>query len=208
MTAFAAKDMARVRSQLVVFLAALALAAGGTYLAWWKHRREVQARDAATAAVADAETRAQTAKVDRANVETYRPVYLSLVQRSVIGTEQRLPWVEYFTRLAVAGIPVDFSLSIAPRRTLEDPPATPEPLENLQFYASKFSFESKILHELDGLRLLAQIKQIPGATVMRRCLMKRAPTGATHSRPYLLEFNCDGDLVTLDKPPAPPGGPQ
>jgi hypothetical protein len=206
MSAFSLKDLGRVRTQATVFMLALGLTVGGAYLAWWMHAKDVSARDMASAAVSEAETRAQTAVADHANVETYRPIYFSLIKRSVIGSEQRLPWVEYFTRLAAAGVPVEFGLSIAPRRTLEDPPTTPEPLENLQFYASKFGFQSKVLHELDGLRLLAQIKQIPGATIIRSCLMKRAPSGATQARPYLLEFNCDGELITLDKPPAAPGG--
>jgi hypothetical protein len=116
--------------------------------------------------------------------------------------------VEFFTERSLAGNPATLTLQIAPRRPLEDPPAGIDPLENLQFYASKISFESRLLHDVDALRLVDRFKRVTGATIFRQCLIKRAPDGAGSDRPYLLSMNCEGDLITLDVPPASPGAPQ
>ncbi|MBV8658756.1 MAG: hypothetical protein JO142_13110, partial [Burkholderiales bacterium] len=134
--------------------------------------------------------------------------YEALRTNGVLGTEKRLAWIEYFTAQVVRGNPTDLSLTIAPRRTLEDPPTTPEPLEDLQFYASKLTLESKLLHEMDALGLLARLKQVQGASVIRSCKMVRSTDGASSPRPYLLKFDCEGDIITVDKPVAATGAAQ
>ena len=202
------RDLHRVKVPLIVTLTALGVAAG-LLVASRAHALAAHTRrDTALAAAGDAEARANAAMVDKANIEQYRPTYQLLRANAVIGTEQRLAWIEYFTRQVVRGNPTELSLTIAPRRALEDPPTTPEPLENLQFYASKLTLESKLLHEMDALGLLARLKQVQGASVIRSCRMVRSAEGASAPRPYLLKFDCEGDIVTLDKPPTTPGATQ
>lgn len=196
------RDLHRIRGPLLAAGITIALAVG-TALVGHTWQQQAQTRHSAAVAAADAaKNKADAAVADRKNVETYKLAFDSLRQRGVIGLEQRLPWVEFFTQMSLAGNPVSFSLQIAPRRTLEDPPTMPEPLENLQFYASKLSFDSKLLHDVDALRLLDRLSNVQGAAIVRNCDLKRASDGATASRPYLMQFKCEGDIITLDAPPA------
>ncbi|WP_269533643.1 hypothetical protein [Chitinimonas sp. BJYL2] len=181
----------------------------GAATAWagWTLRQQAQARfDRASMKVSEAEARAAAAVADRANIDAYQAVILQMRARGVIGPEQRLPWIEYFTALNAAGNPAELTLKIEPRRTLEDAPVTPEPLENLQFYASKLTLTAKLLHEVDLLRMLARLKTVKGAAIIRQCSLLRAD-GSNAVRPYLLESACEGEIITLDKPPVAPPPP-
>jgi hypothetical protein len=200
------RDIRRIRGPLAA--AAVALVVGATTIVLgqrWEGRLQV-AHEAALAAADAAQTKADGAVADRANVATYKSVYDDLRRRGVIGIEQRLPWVEYFTDTSLSGNPVDMTLQIAPRRTLEDAPPTSEPLEGLQFYASKFTLESKLLHDIDALRLLDKLRKVQGASILRQCDLKRASDSANSSTPYLMTMSCEGDIITLDKPAENTGG--
>jgi hypothetical protein len=202
------RDLRRIRVPLVVLVVTLGLSAG---LVWTsKHQNDGTrlAHDAAAADADAAQAKADAAVIDNANVQTFKSVFDTLKARGVIGTEQRLPWVEYFTAASMKNNPASLTLRIEPRRTLEDAPPTPEPLENLQFYASKFTLDANLLHDVDILRLVDNVKAIPGASIIRTCDIKRAPEGANAAHPYLLVMECEGDIITLDAPPANPGAPQ
>ncbi|QDQ26514.1 hypothetical protein FNU76_09105 [Chitinimonas arctica] len=195
------QDLRRVRAPLLAAglsaLLALALTGG----AWWLRDRAQQRSSLAANTTGEAETRASAAMADRANLAAYQARFDQLKQRSVIGMEQRLPWVEYFTSRSESGNPAELELKIEPRRSLEDPPESPEPLENLQFYASKLILSAKLLHEGDAIQLLQRLHDLQGAAIIRLCEIKRAQ-GAASVRPYLLEMECSGDIITLDAPPA------
>lgn len=198
---WAIKDIKPIVPHIVVTLVAISLCAAIVYGGLWLNDQAQMRYNAESAATTEAEAHADAAVLDRANVQTYQSAMNNLRQRNIIGSEQRLPWVEYFTRLNATGNPADLSLKLEPRRPLEDAPATPEPLENLLFYASKLTLNAKLLHEGDALRLLKQLHEVQGAAIVRQCNIKRSE-GSNSPRPYLLELECSGDVVTLDKPVA------
>ncbi|WP_374355325.1 hypothetical protein [Chitinimonas sp.] len=204
---FQLQDLHRIKRSLSAALVSLALligvVVGGRKL---EAQHQAQHEEAVSAASA-AQAKAEAAVADRAKVDTYKTIVDSLRQRAVLGTEQRLPWVEYVTATSLTGNPVSLTVQISPRRILEDAPPSPEPLENLQLYASKFTLDSKLLHDLDAVRLIDSLRQMQGAFILRQCLLKRAPDGASGEQPYLMTFSCDGDIITIDKPANAPGAP-
>ena len=193
------RDLRRIRLPLIytgLSLAFCGLVVGG---AWWLRQAALEQQMQSDAIAIEAETRAAAAVADSQDIATYRTAYTSLQQRAVIGPEQRLPWVEYYTALSRAGNPADLSLEIAPRRPLEDPPDATT-LENLQFYASKLTLDTKLLHEVDALRMLERLRTVQGAAIVRQCALKRSD-GTGSARPFLLTMICEGDIITLDTPP-------
>ncbi|PHV11072.1 hypothetical protein [Chitinimonas sp. BJB300] len=200
------RDLKRIRIPLVAVLLAFLLAGGLVGLANWIRNTAINRHNGLSAAADDAEVRAATAVTDRANLATYQAELDHLKKNGVLGEEQRLAWVEAFAAQIQKGNPAAIHLQIEPRRLLEDPPNTPEPLENVRFFASKLELESKLLHEGDLLRMLAEISALPGASIIRQCNLKRSDGSAT-ARPYLLEMKCHGELITLDTPPSTPETP-
>ncbi|MGQ5522816.1 hypothetical protein ACUHMQ_06085 [Chitinimonas sp. PSY-7] len=196
------RDLKRIRTPLVVVLLATIMAAGLTGLANWVKTKAINQHNELSAAVDDAELRAATAVTDRANLATYQAEMDRLKQLGVLGEEQRLAWVEAFAAQTQKGNPAAVHLQIEPRRLLEDPPSTPEPLENVRFFASSLQLESKLLHESDLLRMLANIRTLPGASIIRQCTLNRSD-GSASARPFLLEMKCRGELITLDIPTTP-----
>ncbi len=161
------------------------------------HSRRIQtaSNQAAATTLADAETRAEASKRDREAYNGFRNEFLTLKKNGVIGPEQRMPWIDYYSALVESGNPQALKLTITPQRPFEQPPS--QPLDNMQFFASRLSLDAKAYHEGDVLQMTDRLKQVAGAHLLQSCLLIRETSNKKDTN---LDVHCEADIITLNAP--------
>jgi len=109
----------------------------------------------------------------------------------LLGEERRLDWGERVNRIKVSRkIPAaDFELS--PQRIIG------QPFPDLALRASRMTLRTRLAHEGDLLRLLADLDAPGNALVLpRRCTLER-DSGSASENPPAISSTCELDWVTL-----------
>lgn len=136
-------------------------------------------------------------------------LFNALEKRGVIGSEQRLDWVEQLKTIRDQRRIPELKYEIAAQRRLDNNAAG-----NLNFFASTMTLQMKLLHEEDLTRLLADLRQQANAlTQVRSCTVERLPKNETERNPGAnllanLFANCQIDWITIDQAVANDGGRQ
>jgi hypothetical protein len=124
--------------------------------------------------------------------------YRKLLDRGVIGDEQRLEWVEAIGRIKSARKLFEIKYSIQPQRTLSYPGITSS--EDIEFLVSSMTLDLLLLHEGDLLVFLEDLQQeLKGHVSLRSCTMERLDRSTTIERGVAprLKANCVVDLITI-----------
>jgi len=200
----ASSSRSSIRRPAVRLGVGIAIAAGITYAAMSWLKTEEAGQQAAQAHLADAKQRVATALEDRRDLAAYKSAYDALVQNHILGKEERLPWIEHYTRLVELGNPVSLVLTLEPQRVFETPPK--QPLGDMQFYASHLNLEAELNHEGDLYRLLAGLRTVTGAHIVRSCDISRKTGEGSAENSARLDLKCEVDLMTINKTAPPAGG--
>jgi len=169
---FSKSDFHHIKWGLLVFL--FVLCAGGAAIVVSKNFVHRSQRDQSDAKLQLIEARNQlaNAKQDRENMKTYTLEYNNLLERNIIGNDQRLDWIEGMDKLRKQNLVLDFKYTVAPQK-----PYTPNvPLDsgNFDLNLSDMTLQFELLHEeqltafFDALR--AGIK---GWFILDHCSLER-----------------------------------
>jgi hypothetical protein len=123
--------------------------------------------------------------------------YRKLLDRGVIGDEQRLDWVERIGEIKTARKLFDVRYSIDAQRAVEYPGVAAG--GDVEFLASSMKLDMSLLHEEDLFRFLDDLRRaISAHVVVRSCTLQRSdrPTTERGLAPRL-QATCDIDLVTI-----------
>jgi hypothetical protein len=151
---------------------------------------------------AAAERQSAQSKLDRATDEE-REIrdrlvdYRKLLDRGVIGDEQRLDWVDRIAEIKTARKLFDVKYSIEAQRPADYPGVAGGGA--VEFMASPMKLEMSLLHEEDLFRFLDDLRRALSAhVVVKQCALQRtghaAPDRGLAPR---LQASCDIDLVTV-----------
>jgi hypothetical protein len=183
-------------------LLVLALACGGSFLYWSAERaggarqiyeRESKARD-------QAHDRLARVGEERRIIERYGPAYQHLVERGVIGAEQRVNWLDALRRASQAthGFGVDYQLS---GQEGSQEPGLRVDSRVLNAQQSTMKLHMRLLHEGDLLAFLDALdKTSVGLHLLRECSVDRVGAG-----PFVVRFEpklqaeCTLTWVTLNE---------
>jgi len=125
--------------------------------------RARQLRDAAFAKLNQVEQ-------EKAEIRTYRPLFIALRARGWIGEENRLAWTEAIGQAQERlGLP-SVSYEIEPRQPLRM--EAPTPTGDYRLRASKMTLHLDLLHEMDLFNFLDQLKA-RGMLAMQDCTIRR-----------------------------------
>lgn len=179
------------------------IAIGLGYSAYYWLKMEDTSKILAQSQLADAQQRVATALEDRHDLAAYKSAYEGLIQNHILGSEERLPWIEHYTHLTAIGNPVTLELTLEPQRVFESPPK--QTLGDMQFYASRLNLQAELIHDGDFYKLLAGLRSVTGAHIVRACsVARKSGESGSEANPANLDLKCEVDLMTINKtaPPA------
>lgn len=199
---FSKSDLPHIKWSLLTFL--LALSMGSILIAASENfvARSIRDQRSAERQLSEARSHLATAKEDHENMRAYALEYNALLQRNIIGNDQRLDWVEGLEKIhkrdRAPGF-IQFKYAIAPQK----PYAPSPPLDNSAFdlNLSGMALRFELLHEeqltvfFDALRT-----DIKGWFIIERCDLERiaATAGADESgMAHRLKAECTGGWLTL-----------
>jgi hypothetical protein len=177
-----AADFRRIRWSLLLALVMVGIGASAVYFA---QRATLLQRDAAQAArnrAAEAHNKLARARSEEAELRLTIGRFDALLQNGIIGTEQRLEWVERIKHIRAARGLYDLQYEIAPQRPLEGSVA-PGASGDFVFMASEMRLQMDLLHEEDLLRFLDDLRVGISAYVRPdRCTITRQPASSPTGR--------------------------
>ncbi|TXT27343.1 MAG: hypothetical protein FD134_94 [Gallionellaceae bacterium] len=205
---FSQSDFRHIRWSLLAFLLILGVGSA-TILASESFVEQAQ-RDQKEARRQMLETRARlaTAEADRENMRTYTLEYNALLERNVIGNDQRLDWVEGLDRIRqrhkVSG-PIGFKYAILPQKTYTPAPALDS--GNFELNRSDMTLQFDLLHEEQLTAFLDSVRsEIKGWFMLDKCALERtvsAPSADDYGATEQVRAECAGGWVTLRNRSAP-----
>jgi hypothetical protein len=124
--------------------------------------------------------------------------YRKLLDRGVIGDEQRLDWVDTIGQIKTARRIFDIKYAISPQRRYEVPGGTSG--GDVEFRVSELRLDMQLLHEEDLMGFLDDLqRQLKTHVMVRSCSMQRLDRGVSTDRNTgpRLRADCMVDLVTI-----------
>jgi hypothetical protein len=196
---FSATDLQNLKLSLGAFALSLALGGGLISLSNQYLAHALKEREAAQKQLTEARTQLGTTQNDQENMSTYALKYNALLTQKVIGTEQRLDWMEGLERLRQQGSVLDFKYTIAPQQSFA--PNPPVDAGNFQLSRSSMTLQIDLLHEEQLLHLFADMrKQMNGWFMLDGCSISRT---STTDEMAPLKADCTGGWFTMKSKNAP-----
>jgi hypothetical protein len=126
--------------------------------------------------------------------------YKKLLERGIIGDEQRLDWVDTIGQIKAARKIYDIKYAISPQKSFEIQGAGPAG-GDVEFRVSELKLDMQLLHEEDMLAFLEDLqRQLKTHVMVRSCSMQRLDRGGGFERSGAnprLRADCVLDLVTI-----------
>jgi hypothetical protein len=180
---------------------ALSIAFAGSLISWSESYLEqsLKERETAQKHLNDVRTQLLSAQSDQANMSAYAFEYNALLGQKVIGSEQRLDWIEGLERLRQQGTVLDFKYTIAPQQAYV--PNPPLDAGNFQLSRSPMTLQLDLLHEEQLLHFFRNLHdQICGWFMLDGCSISRTAAVDVLAP---LKAECTGGWFTMKNKNAP-----
>ncbi len=195
-------DLTHIKWSLLAFTLSLAIGGSAIWLSTTYKFAALKALEAAQKQVRETSNMLSATQSDLKNMSTYALEYASLVDRGVVGGEQRLDWIEELEKLRRQHHVIDFKYTIAPQQ-----PYIPTPALNtgdLEINLSGLGLQIDLLHEMQLIEFFEALRSdMKGWFVVDRCTLERAATADTAETPLptnigaQLKADCAGGWITL-----------
>lgn len=196
---FSRSDIPHVKWSLLTFSLTLLLGISAIWVSAAFEDQAIHARQAAQTQLIDARAKRDAAQNDLDNMATYAKEYQSLEKRKVIGSEQRLDWIEDLERLRKTGHVIDFKYTVTPQQPYLAKPAIDS--GNYDVKISSMNLQFDLLHEEQLLRFFAALRtDLNGWFIIDHCAIDRLPEGAAGAA---LKADCGGGWITIKNRNAP-----
>lgn len=200
---FSRSDFPHLKPGIIIFVCALAC--GGAALLFSKSHvaSTQQSQQAAQRGLneaqrqlADARNRLSAAQDDQKNIAAYAKEYARMVDRNIIGNEQRLDWIEGLDNIRRQRRVLNATYTIAPQH-----PYTPAPaLENGNFdlSLSPVSLHLDLLHERQLVAFFDALRSdMKGWFMLDHCALSRSGAAFEDAGAAQLKAECTGGWLTL-----------
>lgn len=201
---FSKADFPLMRQSIFALAASVVISAVVLYTSGIYAKKTQHDLRSAQKMLVDARNRLTAAQEDQKNMAIYADEYGALIDRKIVGDEQRLDWMEGMERLRRRHLVTDFSYTISPQTTYAPQPAIDS--GNFDMHYSEMKLQFDLLHEgqlvnfFDALR--SQIKghyQLKGCTLQHTAVENFTAASFTQ-----LKAECSGGWLTLKNRNAQP----
>lgn len=200
-----ATDLHYIKWGLLALL--LALGIGGAFLLLSQSFLDSaqQAHHAAETGLRKAQHDLSTATSDQQNMADYTQEYAMLLNRNVIGKEQRLDWIDGLERLRQRNIVLGFKYVISPQQPYQPPEAVDS--GNFSLNRSDMTLSFELLHTGQLVRFFKELRtRVKGWYMLDGCSIERLdntePRASAGLTPQL-RAECTGGWLTLQNRNAP-----
>lgn len=186
-------DFPHLKWSLLIFLSVLC--AGSAAIAVSEHyvARAHRAQLAAQHQLDEQRNRLAGANEDRFNIKTYTFEYSALLDRKIIGNDQRLDWIEGLGRISKQHRVLNFKFTIAPQHPYILPPTLSS--GNFKPNISDMTLQFDLLHEGQLMDFFDTLRSgVGGMFILDHCTMERNPDPDAAAR---LKAECTGGWLTL-----------
>jgi len=190
---FTQADFADLKWSLGALVCSIALSGALISVSQTYLRNSLQESQTAQKQLNDSRMQLMSVQSDQENMSSYALEYNALLAQKVIGSEQRLDWMEGLEKLRQQGSVLDFKYTIAPQQ----PYAPKPPLDagNFQLSRSNMTLQIDLLHEEQLLHFFTDMhKQLNGWFMLDGCSLSRANPSDEMSP---LKADCTGGWFTM-----------
>jgi hypothetical protein len=195
----AVKDLLRLRWSLVFLLAMIVAGAGLVYLMQQMvQQAEVEGRELSRQ-VADVQGRVFRAHEEEQDMRGRIRRFQELMDKGIIGQEERLDWVEQIARIKSARRLLEVQYEIQPQAPISAA-ALPggAAAGAYEIMASTMKLHMRLLHEDDLLGFIADLRHAVHANLLvRECRVERNAGGGQMPVQAQLQADCTIDWITL-----------
>lgn len=190
------RDFSLLRNALLVFLGTLVLALAAVFSSLWQ-LRQAQLEEAAALLERDgARSRLAHAEAEKEEIRQYQPQFIELRRGGLVGDERRLDWVEAIRQIQERRrlLPLSYEIEVQQPYRLE----TALPTGDYSLLGSRMSLHMDLLHELDLLNFLSDLRQ-NGTFAVQDCTIRRSAGAApaTGAPAPALSADCNLNWLTL-----------
>lgn len=192
---FARTDFARIQASLWAAVLMIATGMAALYLAYHSKSGAEVARQWAVQQRNEADGKLKQVREEELEIKQKSALFNRLLERGILGEEQRLEWVELLKEVRDKRQLIDLRYEIAPQRAL-DRQAT----GGFTFFASAMKLQVKLLHEEDLTRLLGDLRTHAKALIrVQSCTVARLPPTSDErsSGRANLTADCEIDWLTM-----------
>jgi len=191
-------EFKKIRWDLLLFLGALGI---GTAIVFFTHQSGQHAeQDHQRVQAERLNVRNKLARVKDEEKEIREKIakYQSMAAQGLIGPEHRLDWVEKIRQIKQDRKLVELQYELSPQHMLDKAVVAPDGA-GFDVMASAMKLEVRMLHEVDLLNLLTDVRQGAQAYVRpRQCSIERLPIAARETPDVaLLKAECQLDWITF-----------
>lgn len=196
-------DFPHIKWGLLAFL--LALAGGGTALIFsgsYATRAQQEQKAAqrqlneAQHQMGEARNRLAAAQDNQKSLAAYALEYAGLLDRKIIGSDQRLDWVEGLDKIRKQNRVLDFKYTISPQQ----PYTPPLPVDSGSFdlNLSTMTLHLDLLHEEQLMNFFDALRtEMKGLFILDRCTLEHSGAAPENSVAPQLKAECTGGWLTL-----------
>lgn len=194
---FSSEDLVKLRGGLILCLLLSAAGGAAVFYALKEHKVAMRELVAAEQRRSDTENRLRLVSSEEREIKEKTALFQQLQTRGIIGTENRLDWVELLRETREKLRLYDVEYEILPQQQLDT-------TAGHQFHLSPMRLDMRLLHEEDLLRLLQEVRTRATALVLpRECSIARLPQPAQSDRlgpQPQLTANCTLQWITVRGP--------
>lgn len=194
-------ELLKLRGPLALCIALAATGAAGVWLVLKEKQQAARMLVAAEAQRKQNETRLLQVRSEEQEIKQKASRFLQLGARGILGSENRLDWIEQLRDLRDRQKLAEVEYEIAPQQKLDTTP------DGHEFQSSNMRIELRLLHEEDLLRFLDALQKEARALVLpRECALNRQAAGsAPHNGPAAqLKADCQLQWITIRSPEKKP----
>ena len=196
-------DLPHIKWSLTVFIITLAVSVTTVVLSDNFFTHAQRSYQAAQQQLSDARSRLAGVQDDRANMSTYAKEYATLLDRKIIGEDQRLDWMEGLENIRRQNLVSEFKYTISPQQ-----PYTPTPTlsnGNFELNLSGMTLQLDLLHEGQLINFFDILsKEMKGRFLLDHCTIDRSGTVTDTNPVAQLKAECAGGWLTLKNRNAQP----
>lgn len=171
-------DFPFVRRALLVLGISLLLSAALIGISRAILLKQQDAMNRAQALRNDASNKLRQAETDKREIQDYQAKYMQLRERGFVGEERRLDWVEHIRHIQESRKFLPIAYAFSAQQPIQTDPGVLT--GSLELRGSKMKLQADLLHELDLLNFMDDLK-IKGLYTVQACTLKRTGTPALSS---------------------------
>ena len=191
---FSTDDLGEIKWSLLTCLLSVGIAVGLINYSATTQQESLRQLQQAQRQLNAARDQLLTAQNDQENMSSYQMEYDALVAQKVIGSEQRLDWIEGLEKLRRQNLLPDVKYTIGPQSAYT--PNPPLVAGNFALSLSPMSLELDLLHEGQLLNFFEALsRQMPGWFLLDKCALSRVDS--TQNGGVMLKAACAGGWFTM-----------